>query len=385
MTTVLIIISLLLFLTFRKEPNKVGIKKFIIIISLLLIFVSTFRHEGVGNDTLGYMHFFDSMDTRTWSEYLSSFITNYLNPVGGEDKDPGFNVFIKFIHDIVPDVRFFFFVVATILLTPIGVFVYKYSTNIKVTLFFYIFYICLFYHYLPNSAIRQSIAMSLVLTAYMFLEKKRIVFFLLFVLLGSFMHKSCLIVLLMIPISLLVEAKLFYKISALLFILGLVFSDQMALLFMDQSDVYNSYLTSQYYGGFNGSRPIMVLFLFLALYIVGWMAVSSVGKDYVTKLFLIGTALTLVFVPLVWVNPSLLRVISYFSPFMGIFIGEALNRVKYGELLRTIIIIVFIYHSLSSSSQYRFMWQEMKINDDQAYNINQPEEEQIETIAKYLA
>ena len=386
MTTFLIFISLLLFLLFKKEPNKVGIKKFIIIISLLLIFVSTFRHEGVGNDTIGYMRFFDSMESRTWSEFLSSFIRNYFSPAGGEDKDPGFNLFIKLIYDIVPDVRFFFFIVATILMTTLGVFVYKYSTNITATLFFYIVYICMFYHYLPNSAIRQTMAFSLLLIAYMFLEKKKILLFLLFVLLGSVMHKSCLIGLLMLPIPLLFEAKIFYRISILLFVLGLLFSNQMAMLFIDQSDVYNLYLTTQFYGGYNGSRPIMVILLFLVLYAIGWLALSSVGKDYVTKLLLIGTAFTLVFVPLVWVNPTLLRVISYFAPFMGIFIGESLHRIKLGALLRTIIIIVFIYHSLSSVSQYRFMWQQMEMRDHLAYNNYLPKEkEEIEIFEKLRA
>lgn len=384
MSTLLIIVSIVLYWILRNKTLTTANKQYIICITIVLIAVSGLRHECVGNDTMVYIHMYETIGSESWKDILYGFVNNYLNPLDNGEKDPGYRLFTKALSSIIPDARLYLFVVASILLIPLGVFVYRFSKTIETTLFFYVFYISLFYGYLPNSAIRQALALSFVLIAYLCLERKKLLSFAIFILIGSLMHKSCLISFLILPALKFVNERLFYKIGVVMFLIALVFSDQMALLFMDQSEIYDVYLSGSFYTGANGSRPIMVVLLFAVLYIIGWMGNSSKNIQSDKKLFYIGTTLTLIFVPLVWVNPSLLRVISYFAPFMGIVVGESFDAIPRGKLYRVVVIVVFLFHSLSAP-QYKFMWETMSMNDRYAYtNIKTIDDERKVTLKSYI-
>ena len=234
-----------------------------------------------------------------------------------------------------------------------------------------------FWGYLPNSAIRQSLAISVVLIGYTFLQEKRFLYFTFWVVLGTLVHKSAIIVLFLIPMFYFLNAKKFYKYSFILFGLGLVFSSQMAMLFMNQNEIYDGYLSGGYYVRANSSKPIMVILLILCLYVIGWLGLSKNTKNDDDKLKYFGASLVLSLLPLIWVNPSLIRVIGYFSAFMGIVVGESFNKIRYGSLIRKGVIVVFLYQSLSNIDSYKFMWEYMELHERYGQIIKQPVHDQI--------
>ena len=196
MTTLLLLFLFLLYYLTKRLPEEEAPKRFIYCTSFVLILVSGLRHEAVGNDTLAYMMSFeDTLDT-SWSEILSNFANNYLNPLSNEGKDPAFKIFEKLVGTVLPNSRLYLFVIAAILLTSIGYFIHTFSVDLRSTLFCYVFYISMFYGYLPNSAIRQSLALSIVLFAYCLAFKRNLIWSVLLVLLASTFHKSALLALL---------------------------------------------------------------------------------------------------------------------------------------------------------------------------------------------
>ena len=369
MTTFLMIIAIFLYF-FLKNKNNAN-KSYIIGMSVILIVVSGLRHEAVGNDTLAYMQLYEGVGSESWSSITDNFLDNYLNPLDKSGKDPGYRVLTKVLYTFLPDARLYLFVVAVIFIGAFGYFLSKNSKSLETTLFSYMFYLALFWGYLPNSAVRQSLTIGAIMVGYTFLQQKKLAQFILLVLLGSLIHKSGLLVLILIPLYYFINANKFYKYSIALFALSLLFSDQFAMLFMDQNEVYNNYLGG-YYGGENGSKPFMVIILFFGLYIFGWMGLPEDANEEGNRLNYIGISLALVFLPLIWVNPSLIRIVGYFAPFMGIAVGDSFGRINNGSLFRILVIVVFIYHSLSYFDSFKMMWQHMELHERYGQVIELP-------------
>lgn len=362
MTTLLLLFLFLLYYLTKHLPEEEAKKWFILCTSFVLFLISGLRHEAVGNDTFAYMlHFERTLDT-SWSEIFRNFLENYLNPVSTEGKDPAYSVFVKLVGTILPNSRLYLFVIAAIFLTSIGYFIHTFSVDLRSTLFCYVFYISMFYGYLPNSAIRQSLALSIVLFAYCLAFKRNLIWSVLLVLLASTFHKSALLALLFFMFIKIKNVKIVYAGSFLLFLVMLVFSNEISLFFADSAnDIYSGYLSGSYYG--ETSKPIMVVILFFSLFVLSLYGLR-LDDDYVYhRPFYYGTALTLVFVPLVWVNPNLLRVLSYFVLWMGIMVQLLLRKAYYGKVILFGIILVFLMYSLKSINSYRFMWQHMELHE----------------------
>lgn len=381
MTTLLLLFLFLLYYLTKRLPEEEAPKRFIYCTSFVLILVSGLRHEAVGNDTLAYMMSFeDTLDT-SWSEILSNFANNYLNPLSNEGKDPAFKIFEKLVGTVIPNSRLYLFAVAAILLTSIGYFIHTFSVDLRSTLFCYVFYISMFYGYLPNSAIRQSLALSIVLFAYCLAFKRNLVWSVLLVVLASTLHKSALLALLFFMFIKIKDVKIVYAGSLLLFLIMLVFSNEISLFFADSTnDIYSGYLSGSYYG--EKSKPIMVVILFFSLFVLSLYGLR-LDDDYVYhRPYYYGTALTLVFVPLVWVDPTLLRILSYFIFWMGLLVQLLLRKAYYGKVILFGIILVFFMYSFKSINGYRFMWQYMKLHE--RYSSVQPSQQPHSQTTKML-
>ncbi len=335
MTLLLILFLIVLYLSLSASKKGNLRKRFIIIASLVMILLSGLRHEGVGNDTLATMLKFEETVGYSWQEVLSDFWLKYTSPDKYVGKDPGESVFYKVLSLFTSDSRVFLFVVALIVLSSFGFFVYYNTNSLRTILFSYIYYITLTYNYIPNSSFRQSIAFALLTLAYMLLKDKKYFKLLMILLLASFFHKSVLIALVMLPLMFVKRANLVYWVSLVPFFIVFFYYQFVGAFFGGLSDIYDAYTSINYYS--QHSQPIMVILMVLGLYLyVGF----SFNKDIIEKknrLYIYGTALTLIFVPLVRFDPSALRLISYFAVLMGIQVGNTSSK---SESIRTLYWVI---------------------------------------------
>lgn len=365
MTITLLFFLIILYLSFRDKYSNKSKKKFIWIITVVLIFISGFRNMGVGNDTLATTMRFAESANSTWKEILSVSFDQYFNPSVELGKDPGYSIFNKLVSLFFRDNTLYLFLIAVILLGTLGRFFYKNSKDLRYLLFAYVFYITLFYGYLPNSAARQSLALALLLWGYMILQedKRRAVLeFILFVLLASTFHKSSLIALLFLIVKI-DSPKRIYVISFIGFILMLFLYQNVAMLVSSYSDIYEGYGTGIYYA--QKSRPFLIVVLMAGLYALHFFVIKKDGKSKEYNFAYVGTGLTLILVPLIWSDPSVLRLISYFGVWFCIMVPHSLDCFKpvTRNLLFIVLLSIFVARAAISQDNYKFNWQHMELHE----------------------
>lgn len=362
MTIALILLIVLLYLFTKTKSSKRSIRNYITLITIILIVISGLRHEAVGNDTYAYLMHYDEIASASWHEVTANFWDLYLSP-SVDGKDPGERVLIKFFTCILPNSRWFLFVVAFLLLIPLGVLVYRNSKTLETPCFFYVFYITLFYHYLPNSGIRQSLALSFLLVGYLLLQKDKVKWFLLFLFISTLIHKSCLIAIAMLFIYYIKHTKAMYYLGIVLFCLMLFVYRYVGAFLSMQSDVYAGYGMGTYYGE-GTATPYMVILMILGLYLLGMLGMAKDQNAYGNRLLYGGSVLTLIFVVLVRLDPNLIRVTAYFGPWMGLMVPVVLKlwRPKEYKIYFILLLLIFITKAVISPDSYHFLWQEMELD-----------------------
>lgn len=374
MTLGLLFFLLFLYFLIANSKSKNPEKLFVIIATIPMILLSGLRHEEVGNDTAITMIRFEGAINTSWSEVFSNFWERYSNPNVSIGKDPAEMVFYKLLSMITEDSRVFLFVVATIVLVSFAYFVYRSSLSLRTILFSYIFYVSITYGYIPNSSFRQSIAFAVLLFAFIFLNRKKYISFLLLLFLASFFHNSVLTACVILPLMFVKISKVLYWFCLLPFLY--VFFNYRAFGFLlgDLNEIYGGYFGSDYYTYHN--QPIMVVLMILGLYVYIGVTLRSRMTIENDKLYICGAAFTLIFVPFVRLDPSALRLISYFSVLMGIQVGNSYLRTSSLRSLFWVIVAIFLTKAaLTPDDGYRFMWQEKEPRERYGFVIKQSEKE----------
>lgn len=360
MTLYLVIFAILLYAFYSGQPFEKSAKGYCICMTVVLILVSGLRHEAVGNDTYAVMMNFERIKDVSWSEIWISFLPKYLSPSSAIGKDPGEDVLNKILSYFIPDSRLYLFVIAAFFLIVLGWFIYKHASSLKSLLFSYTFFMIIFYQYAPNSSMRQTVAIAILLIAYSFLEKKKFLHFFLLLLLASFFHKSSLVALVLAPLFLFDRVSLIYKCSLVLFAFVLLNYEFVANMLIDTNDIYGSYVGSGYY---KGSKPINVILLIAGLYTIGLISLNYNTKLIEMKSYYYGAALSFILVPLVWVDPSALRLIAYFGIYLALLLGNTFEDYHYGSKYFIGLMFVFLVYAFLSVDNYHFMWEQMQLHE----------------------
>ena len=359
------ILLILLIVLVGINDRKRAIRLFICWTTLILCLLSCLRNVAVGNDTFEYYRSFEEISVTSWSILWDNLSAYYS---GEAIKDPGYDVLQKLFHCLSSDFVVFLFCVALLFVSAIGRIIYKTVNSLSGCFISYVFYITLFYNYLPNSAIRQTIAMGILLWAIIVIvEKKRIVIPILMVVIASTIHKSVLLGIL--PLGLYYYKypnRIFYRaliISPLVFLFGQEVAQYMAML--SATDRYAGYVTSAFYSA-EDSKPIVFILQLLILYVLGLRHLPRLAScgSYV-RLGYICFALAICLVSFVWVNPNLMRVIAYFSLWGIVYLPFMVNSFhKYRLIVYSFILILLLARPIVTGGHpYVFFWQKMELHE----------------------
>lgn len=360
---ILNIFVLLLFILFSNIKRDTSRRVYVIIITVVMILLSGLRNEYVGSDTIAYLYQFDNSLSDSWNSIFTVFWDAYFNPNASTGKDPAMWIVNKLIGLVSIDHVFFLMVTSALFLIPLGIFFYRNTKTPLEVAVSYIFFNTLYYTFIPNSAIRQSIALGFILMAYMAIPKRKLTVPILLVLVASLFHRSALLVFLFILPIKVINPKDFYKISLVLIPLMLLFYREIGLLMADTNDIYAKYGSGLMFA--QGGRPIVIVLFSIGLYLMGLLRIGAFNKretkDPQIAYPMIGAALTVVFIPLVRLDSTLIRISSYFVVWLCLFIPIVLER--YSPVLRKILLLgiigVLLYRSYVEPQQYAFFWQMM--------------------------
>ncbi len=339
-------------------------KLYIIIICLLLILQSGLRNVAVGPDTYGYYMAFEKIKSMSWLEVFESFKQYYQL---GEGKDPGYLIFQKTIQLLISDYQLYLIMVAVILFYSLGTLIYRNTLYISEAMFAFVLYSVLFYGVYSITSLRQSIAAAATFWGFELIKRKKLLPFILILLIASTIHKSVLIFLPFYFFANYKKTKFIYSAAVLVFPLVMIYRRPVAYIIalVSGSENYMQFALSDYKAG----TPTFTVFMILVV-IFGWIFMKNALK-LKPSLSRVYNAMALAFVltPLTWVDPSLMRVVIYFSIFMLLFIPQVIDTATLGnQKVRTAIYvgvyIILIFLVIRGGGEYKFFWQEMQLGEN---------------------
>ena len=339
-----------------EEGKSTRKKAFVIITCIQWILISGLRSDSVGADTENYLSIFDSHARMSFSEIFNYFVTYIKDMLLGNanelDLEPLFVLFNKLVSVFTTSHVLYKFVIATIFMTALGRFIYKYSEDPCLS---FVIYGGLFYNMFSLTGYRQVIAVAIaVLWGYKYIRERKFWKFLVLVLLATLIHKSSIVVLLFYIFANKRFSFIYLGISLVIIATFYAFS---GTLFTIMKNVMGY---DEYAGGY-GFQQWTFLVLFLALTIVSVIQYKEVIKiDGNARQYYNGLLLSWIFVPLLIEDPSVLRLVYTFAfvllPLVPLIMKSIIVDKREKVVIYSIIYVVFFAQLIMSGVSYSVFW-----------------------------
>ena len=336
MMVYLILLVVIIILSFILRPDEDGGGKatFILISFGLMGALSSLRDFSVGNDTKQYLLLYHNAGYLSLNSYV---LSRY---------EPGFVLLCKILNLISHDPRLLLAVCSAAVFGSMGLFVYRKSANCT---FSTLFVILIQLYPLYMSAMRQAVAFSIILVAYCFFEKRKIVLFVASVVLAAQFHVSALFILVLLP---LIKMGSFSSKTALwVFAIAVGAAVLSPILF----DIVGRVINEKYllYGSVSETNlaSVLTLALFVLLATIqGFFSNSSYGpvKGRQDTLMQLVSILSLPLAALALRTSFFLRLIYYTCFFYGVAIPLLFKRVSSAErnIMFTLLTGLFVAYFL---------------------------------------
>jgi transmembrane protein EpsG len=323
---------------------------------------SGLRNWAVGADTYAYYEKFERVKLSTWL-YIENIVVNYY--FFGEGKDPGYEVFQKIIQFILPHYQLYLILIAIIFFSSLGNFIYKNTARISDAVLAYVLYSCLFFGFFSITGHRQTIATAASLYGFELIKRRKLIQFLLLILLASTIHKSVIIFIPFYFIAPLKKTTVYYLGGLIAFPLLMVYKSEFLQILQDIGG-YNDF---QFYEG-AGTYTFTFMLLLIAV-IALWRMKTVFWQSEAAKPFYLAFIFALIFTPLTWINPSAMRAVQYFSIFILVLVPAVINsfEVESQELSRmafvvSICLLIGLFINANIGIEYKFFWQEMTLGEN---------------------
>lgn len=358
------IVSGLLFLNGkgRDVNSRENRKNYILFVSIILILQSGLRNVAVGADTYTYYLQFERIKHLSWTQIYNTIFKYYYMNIG---KDPGYLVFQKIVQYIIPNYQLFLLLIAIFFFSALGNFIFKNTVRLMDALFAFVLYSALFFSFFSITGLRQTIATAATLLGYEFIKKRKLIPFLLLILLASTIHKSVLVFIIFYFIANVKNTKYYYIIAFLVLPVVWFYRN----IFNDFLRIAGGYESFVYYEG-TGAYTFTFMLLFVAS-MAWWRLNSLIKRNNQTQHFFNAFILALVFTPLVWVNPSAMRMVQYFSIFMLLLVPQLMYSLRFDSIkwknivfILAIVLLILLYIRSQWGIEYKFFWQEMNLGDN---------------------
>lgn len=311
------------------EEKRIKSEKKIILVFFFAFFVLlSCRHIDVGIDLVNYEYYFLKAKEMTWTD-----TTDYI-------VEPFYMILNKFVSSIGGDFRFFLVVVAFITLLPFAIFYYKESKNslLTITIFINVSIFTMFF-----SGLRQTIAFSIGIIAFYCVKNKKLLKFLLCVLVAYNFHSSAFALLALYPVYYLKITKKSFKFIIPLMVMLFVFKGQVfAFLLKFLNENYNDK-----YGDYEGTGAYAIFILFVLFTIYSFVGIKDENIDETTmglrNILVVATCLQM----FASVHGIAMRMNYYFIPFVPVIIskitasGESEDEKNTVKMINTVLIIFF--------------------------------------------
>ncbi len=333
-----------------KDNFEAPKKKFCIIASLQWIILSGLRAWSVGADTYGYkVNHFDRVINTSWKMLLDDFVSVIFK--GGEGRDPGYPILEKVFQIFCKDYQGWLIFIAVVFTVPMGIWLYKHSEDVFMS---FLIYSCLFYSFFSITGHRQTIATGVVVfMCDRFIRQRKFITLLIITLLMSTVHKSCLI---FIPFYFVYNKKITQRyiiVVIMAMIVCFILKDSM-FKYLAETSGYEGY--DVYIGA---GTYTFTTFMILITLVAMWRLKSTI-RMYPESIHAYNALMiSLIFIPLTFVNPSAMRVVQYFSVYIMLLVPYMIKTFdeKEKHLAMFVAITVILIFFIRQSPQYAFFWE----------------------------
>lgn len=347
LNVLLICIEGFFLLRINKSENKR--KLFFILTCTQAILLSGLRHIHVGMDTYNYWQLFERVKNFSWGQLWECFRTG-TSPYA--EVETGFFITMKFFQLFSDNFRVYLVAFAAFVNIPIFVLFYR---KAKDGLICVLIYMCLYFAFVSTTGLRQTMAMIVMcIIGYDFIEKRKLIPFLILVGISYTFHRTALA---FIPFYFLAYKKpspKYFLVCLGAMVILFAFRMQFANL-LSTIGGYEEY-TDQYEGaGTWNFSTIMIIMMLISM----WRYKNVLETDSKSVIYLNATIFSCMMLPLTFVDPSMLRLVFYYSMY-SMFLIEDLPyafKKKDTETISWLIIAVLLIMYLRGMHIYKFMWE----------------------------
>ena len=328
---------------------------FVVIVCAQWILISGLRADSVGADTFNYMHLFDWHIQWNWSAVLTNLRQYYAMGAStrANNYEPGYILLEKTIGIFTTSHIAYKFIIATLFMTALGRFIYQNSDDPMVS---FMVYDAIFYNMFSLTGYRQVVSAAIgILAAYEYVKKRKLIPFVLLVLLASLFHKSTLVFLLFYPLANKKITQKYIVVSAVIIGIMIAFRNQL-FEFVKVLVGYDQY--SGLYGFAQGTFTFLLILLTLAvIYFRPQIVRCNRNADHYYN----GMILTWTMMPFAMVSPTSMRLVYDFGflPFLLLIptLARSFRKKRNRLLVYGFLILLFGYFVLKKTPAYFFYWQ----------------------------
>lgn len=313
------------------EMNKKSEKnKSIVLFFLIMFILLSLRNIKCGIDLSNYNYFFKQNSKMTFEELIRFY---------GINGEVLYHLLNKIISLVTNDFQIFLTIIAAICMIPIAILYKKESKNpiLTIGLFLTVAPFSMFF-----SGLRQSIAMAIVIIAFKFIKEKKLVSYIIMILIAFEFHQSAIIMLLLYPLY---HAKITKK-----WLIAIV--PLMTMIFIFKNQIFSAIvlLNSRYAERYNvitstGAYSILVLLILFDIYCFVFTDKDKETKEFIgLRNFLLCATCIQFFAS---INTVAMRINYYILLFIPILIPMVYNNssIKYRQIVKlatTVMCIFFI-------------------------------------------
>lgn len=323
-----------------KKNNKKTAVVFCLIAILLPSLLAGLRIEGIGTDTLYYVkaNFKVAVASKSFQQFNNAYELELF-----------YNLLVYFVSRFTNNIHVLYFLIQTIIMFFVYRACYNERKNVPMWLSFLLF--LLLYYNRSLNMVRQSIALAIILYAYKYIKEKKLLKYIIFVIIASFFHKTALLSLIIYFMVALIKGKekFLYKIFILLISILFLIGYQEIMFFLIGLEI----IPNKYLFYVTGSQSTILLIelirkiIFLGIFTLFGKALYKINEEnHILKYFM---NLDIVLY-LVGIYANYAQRISYYLGYFDIFlIAQLPNCCKKGvskQIIYALIVIFFVSYWL---------------------------------------
>lgn len=329
------------------QPTERKKRIFIGLTTVSWILISGLRGLEVGADTFVYRKRFFNTANTSWSSLFKNYYFVYVDEEG---KDPGYSVFEKIVQIFTDNYQVYLVVVAVIFFAGMAWWIYRYSEEPCLS---YLIFSSFLFGFYALTGIRQTLATVLVVfIGTKLIEERKFWRFLLIVAIAFTVHKSAICFLPFYFLSRLPVNKRTVSLVALITPVVFFFNEEIFRVL--------GFLAGYEYDELENRGAYGFTFMYLAVTVVMVIFLKhfrNICENY--RMYYNALFLGLLFLPLVFVNPTSMRVVQYYSLFLMLSIPQLLKC--FDKKLRPVFFAIIVTALMLVTNVYQytysFFWQ----------------------------